>query len=69
MKHRPDNPEGVEELRQLAAEQETNLKELSKADEELRLMAEGERIEWCRRSPSLKRDITIYPETLTPDQG
>jgi len=35
---------------------------------ELTMMIEGERISWERRSPKLKRDITIYLQTLTPEQ-
>ena len=35
---------------------------------ELRMMLEGERILWLRESPQLKRDMTIYPETLTQEQ-
>ena len=35
---------------------------------ELRLMLEGEHIFWLRESPQLKRDMTIYPEALTPEQ-
>lgn len=29
---------------------------------------EGERIEWERRSPTLRRNITIFFHTLTPEQ-
>ena len=29
---------------------------------------EGESISWTRRSPQLRREMTIYPETLTPEQ-
>lgn len=47
VKHRPDTPEGVKELR---------------------MLTEGEHIFWMRESPQLKRDMTIYPETLTPEQ-
>jgi hypothetical protein len=35
---------------------------------ELRMRVEGERVEWNRRSSQLERDITIFPETLTPEQ-
>ena len=35
---------------------------------ELRMLAESERIFWFRESPQLKRDITIFPESLTPEQ-
>jgi hypothetical protein len=47
MKHRPDTPEGVKEIR---------------------MLAEGEHIFWFRESPQLKREMTIYPQTLTPAQ-
>jgi glycerophosphoryl diester phosphodiesterase len=47
MKHRPDTPEGVNEIR---------------------ITTQGEKIYWFRESPQLKRDITIYPEMLTPEQ-
>jgi hypothetical protein len=30
-------------------------------------MAQGEKIYWWRESRQLKRDITIYPELLTPE--
>jgi len=35
---------------------------------ELRMLTEGEHIFWMRESPQVKRDMTIYPETLTPEQ-
>lgn len=35
---------------------------------ELKMFTEGEHIFWLRESPELKRDITIYPQTLTPEQ-
>jgi hypothetical protein len=35
---------------------------------ELRILIEGEHISWARKSPQLKREMTIYPETLTPEQ-
>jgi hypothetical protein len=35
---------------------------------EVRMLTESERIFWFRESPQLKRDITIYPKTLTPEQ-
>jgi hypothetical protein len=35
---------------------------------ELRMMLEGERIDWERRSPTLRRDLKIFPEKLTPEQ-
>ena len=35
---------------------------------ELTMLIEGEHISWIRKSPQLKRDMTIYPETLTPEQ-
>jgi len=46
MKHKPDTPEGFDELR----------------------MMRNEHIFWTRESPVLKRDITLYPEMLTPEQ-
>src|SRR5947208_2958346 len=58
MEHRPDTPEGVRELRRRT---ELRLNEL-------RMLTEGEHIFWTRSSPSLKREMTIYPETLTPEQ-
>jgi hypothetical protein len=36
--------------------------------EKLRMMVEGESIEWLRKSQQLRREITIYPEKLTPEQ-
>jgi hypothetical protein len=50
------------------SEAEDGLTELRAANDHLRLLVEGERIEWCRRSPQLKRDITIFTEKLTPQQ-
>ena len=47
MKHKPDTPNGIKELR---------------------MLTEGEHIFWMRESPQLKRDMTIYPETLTLEQ-
>jgi hypothetical protein len=35
---------------------------------ELTMLVEGEHISWTRKSPQLKREMTIYPETLTPEQ-
>jgi hypothetical protein len=35
---------------------------------ELRMLTEGDHIFWLRESPQLKRDMTIYLETLTPEQ-
>ncbi|WP_353064716.1 hypothetical protein RBB77_02995 [Tunturibacter psychrotolerans] len=35
---------------------------------EFTLLMEGERISWTRKTPQLRRDMTIYPETLTPEQ-
>jgi hypothetical protein len=35
---------------------------------ELMMIADGEHISWTRKSPQLKREMTIYPETLTPEQ-
>jgi hypothetical protein len=35
---------------------------------ELKMMLAGDCIEWTRRKPGLKRDITIYPEALTLKQ-
>jgi hypothetical protein len=35
---------------------------------EVRMLREGERIYWHRQSPQLERNITIFPETLTPEQ-
>jgi hypothetical protein len=35
---------------------------------ELTMLIEGEHISWTRKSPKLKREMTIYPETLTPEQ-
>jgi hypothetical protein len=32
---------------------------------ELKMLSEGEHIFWMRESPSLRRNMTIYPETLT----
>jgi hypothetical protein len=53
MKHRPDTPEGVQELKDHIA---------------LRKLMDAEHINWFRESPQLKRDITIYPQLLTPEQ-
>jgi hypothetical protein len=36
--------------------------------EELALLTEGEHVSWIRKSPQLTRGMTIYPETLTPEQ-
>jgi len=36
--------------------------------DELHMLVEGEHISWVRKSPTLRRDITIYPTTLTPEQ-
>jgi hypothetical protein len=47
MRHRPDTPEGVDEIK---------------------IMKDGERIYWWHESPQLKRDITIFPAMLTPEQ-
>src|SRR3954453_23472650 len=35
---------------------------------ELRMLMQGERIFWFRESPQLKREMTIYPPALTPEQ-
>jgi hypothetical protein len=35
---------------------------------ELKMLLEGEHINWVRQKPGLRRDLTIYPETLTPEQ-
>jgi hypothetical protein len=35
---------------------------------ELRMLTGGDHIFWLRESPQLKRDTTIYLETLTPEQ-
>jgi hypothetical protein len=35
---------------------------------ELTMLVEGEHISWTRKSPQLTREMTIYPETLTPEQ-
>jgi hypothetical protein len=35
---------------------------------ELTILTEGEHISWIRKSPQLRREITIYPETLAPEQ-
>ena len=35
---------------------------------ELRMLFEGERVSWVRKAPSLNREMTIFPETLTPEQ-
>jgi hypothetical protein len=32
------------------------------------MLHEGDHIFWFRQSPQFKRDATIYPETLTPEQ-
>ncbi len=53
MKHRPDTPEGVQELKDHI--------------ERSKLM-DAEHIWWERKSPQLSRDITIYPQLLTPEQ-
>ena len=34
----------------------------------LRMLTEGDHIFWLRESSQLKRDMTIYLETLTPEQ-
>lgn len=36
--------------------------------QELSLLMEGEYITWVRKSLQLTRGMTIYPETLTPEQ-
>jgi hypothetical protein len=35
---------------------------------ELTMLIEGESISWTRKSPQLRREMTIYPETLAPEQ-
>jgi hypothetical protein len=35
---------------------------------EFTLLMEGERISWTRKTLQLRRDMTIYPEMLTPEQ-
>ncbi len=51
----------LQKLEPINLKLDDNLKRLS-------MMIEGERIEWVRRSPQLRREITIYPETLTTEQ-
>ena len=36
--------------------------------DELRMLLEGEHVLWQRKSPRLLREMTIYPEKLTPEQ-
>jgi hypothetical protein len=35
---------------------------------EFKMLMEGEHVSWMRKSPQLRRDIDIYPESLTPEQ-
>lgn len=35
---------------------------------ELELISKSERVEWTRKSPTLRRDITIYLDALTAEQ-
>ena len=35
---------------------------------ELKMIKDGERIYWFRKSPKLKREMTIYRDVLTPEQ-
>ena len=35
---------------------------------ELRMQTKGERVTWERRSPGLRRNMTIYFDALTPEQ-
>jgi hypothetical protein len=36
--------------------------------DELRMLKDGDHIFWIRSSSQFKREATIYPETLTPEQ-
>jgi hypothetical protein len=52
-------------------EQNDNLKHRSDIPDgvkELRMLTEGEYWYWVKESLQLKREMTIYPETLTPEQ-
>jgi len=35
---------------------------------ELTMQLKGERIEWLRKSPTLRRTLTVYLDALTPEQ-
>lgn len=51
----------LEKLEKVNTNTDSHLKRLS-------MMIEGEHIDWERRSPQLRRSISIYPQTLTPEQ-
>lgn len=50
-----------EESKRLLGQTADRLKELD-------MMSKSERIDWVRKSPSLRRDITVYLDVLTPEQ-
>lgn len=52
------DPEEIKELQ----------KKTSDSIKMLELMQKGERIEWLRKSPTLRRDLTIYVDLLKPEQ-